>query len=166
MSRLGHSVDRLILSLSYAGAALGVVSVVAMTLLVFLNVVLRQFLSRPFLFVEEYTSYLYMVIVYMGFAYATRVDAHITVDFVAKRLPRRVRNGLEVMNSSLALIAFGVYFWYLWRYLGDSIRGGWKAETIFETPLWIPVTIMMIGLVVFCLEIAARIVKQCAALRR
>ena len=158
MEKVGRFLDRFITYLGYIGAAMGCVSILIMVVMISLSVALRYLFSKPFLFVDEFSGYLLVVVVYMGFAYS--VDAHITVDLVAKRLPKKVRAALEVVTLLASLFLIGVFFRFAWAYFLDTMRSHWRAATVYETPLWIPQVFLWVGLIFFGLAIATRVVRK------
>lgn len=82
------------------------------------------------------------------------------MDMVYRRLTKRVRDGLDVVTSLLILVVVAVYFRYCLDLFIKSVEGDWKAIGILETPLWIPETVLVIGLPVLGLEVASRAVKK------
>ncbi len=162
MGKVARSLDRYIALLGYIGAAMGVVSVIIIAFLTTLSVILRYFFNRPIPFADEYSSYLFMLIIYMGLAYAGRTEAHINVDAVIKRLSRRARAALGMATSLASLVVVGVYFWYAFKLFITSIVEKRVSETAMNTPLWIPQIFLWVGLMFFGFEIVARIVKKWA----
>ena len=160
MVRVGRVLDKFIAYLGYLGAAVGVASIIGMTLMVTLNVFLRFFFNKPQIFVEEFSAYLFIAVMYLGLAHTARVGAHINVELVVRLLPRRVRDGLEVLTSIAALALMIIFFRYAWSLFENSLRVGKRSDFVLQTPLWIPQSFIVLGLVLFCLAIAARIVQR------
>lgn len=166
MQKAGRFLDKSIAYLVYGGAAMGVASILILISMTFLNVMLRYFFRAPLFFAVEYSAYLFAVVVYMGFAYAMRTEAHVRVDLVSRLLPRRIREGLEVVYPLLALGLIGIYFYYSWDLFVTSLEKHARARTIVETPLWIPQMFLWMGLTLFGLELVARVVKKFIFLQR
>ena len=165
MRKVGLFLDRNTVYLGYLGAAMGVVSLIIMMLMITLGVILRYFFNNPLTFVDEYGGYLLVVMVYMGLAYTMRAEAHINVDFVIRRLPRRARGSLEVVGGLLGLIIIGIYFWYCWNLFVSSLQAHWMSMS-GRTPLWVPHIFLVIGLPLFGLELAVRTVKKSIGLQK
>jgi TRAP-type C4-dicarboxylate transport system permease small subunit len=166
MKKLGIFLDNIIACLGYAGAAAGAISIISMILIINLNVFLRQFFNKPLFFVEEYSGYFLVVLVYMGLAFTAREGGHINVDIVVRRLSKRTRDGLEIGTLAVSIATMGVYFWFAWDLFMESLRVGARAITIMSTPLWIPRSFLWIGLSFLILEIVALIVKKFIDFRR
>lgn len=161
MAKVGRFLDRLIAYLGYLGAAAGAASIVIMVIIVTVNVFLRQVFNKPLLFTEEYCGYLLVLAVYMGLAYTTRVGAHIKVELITSKLPKRAKDGLEVITLLPALVLIGIMFWYGWDLFMVNLRGGYRASTFYATPLWIPFIPMWVGLIFFGLAVVALMVRKC-----
>ena len=70
-----------------------VVSSIAMTAIVFIQVVMRYVFKSAFPWAEEIARYLFIWIIYLGISYSCRTRRHVRVTFVINRLnetPRRV----------------------------------------------------------------------------
>ncbi len=166
MVKQGRCLDKIIAYLGYGGAAVGVVSILIVMSMIFLSVMLRYFFKVRLLFTTEYSGYLFAVVVYMGLAYAMRVEAHVNVDLISRRLPRRIRESLEVAYPLLALGLMSIYLYYAWGLFRESVEMRLLAPTVTETPLWIPYMFLWLGLTLFCLELIARATKKFIAFQR
>lgn len=152
--------DRSVTYLVYLGASIAGASLLIVMLMISLNVCLRYFFNKPILVTYEYSTYLFIAIVYFGFAYTTRREAHISVDMVVKRLPKRARNGLEVLTSLVALGLMSVYLWFAWDIFRTSVAKGYRAMSVTQTPEWIPQSILVVGLAFLIIEIVALIARK------
>jgi C4-dicarboxylate transporter DctQ subunit len=146
---------------------------VAMTLLVFMDVVMRFGFGTGFLWSQELTLYLSAWFVLFGISYGLKVGAHIGVDAVVKLLPtgaQRIASSLAVI---LCLVYCGLFFYGSWVYLQKMFQLGigmediklpmwfahiWSEETLQAwridpedplIPLWISQSILLIGLSLF-----------------
>ena len=91
MYRLG----RWLSGLTSATTLLGGVAIALMMLHITADVVLRYLFSAPLPGTITYVSNYYMIIAtFVPLAYAEKLDAHITVEVVAERLPRRIQRHL------------------------------------------------------------------------
>jgi TRAP-type C4-dicarboxylate transport system permease small subunit len=160
LGKIGRILDRLIVKMSNVGAAIGVVVIIIMIFLVTLSVLLRYIFMIGLPFTTEYSEYLLLILVYMGLAYTTIKEKHITVDFVVKRLSKKVRSGLEIATTFLAMTMVVIYFWYVWRFWIKNVESGATAPSKTVTPLWIPQIFMWVGLGIFTLAIAASVAHK------
>lgn len=119
---------------------------VTMTLLVFVEVVMRFGFSSGFLWAQELTLYLSAWFVLFGVSYGLKVGAHIGVDAFIKTLPplgQRILSGLAVI---LALAYCGFFIYGSWIYLNKMRKIHIELEDL-PVELWIAQSILVIGLV-------------------
>lgn len=90
------------------------VSVAVMAILVFLNVIARYAFNSPLAFSDEVSSYLFILMSFMGTAIAARRKAHLGLSIVTDRLSPRGRKilGMVMYGFSalfcLLIVIFGV----------------------------------------------------------
>ncbi len=125
---------------------------VAMTLLVFVEVVMRFVFNSGFLWAQELTLHLSAWFVLFGISYGLKVGAHIGVDaFVQKLpdLPHRIVSGIAVV---LSLVYCGLFLYGSWVYLAKMKKIGIELEDI-PIQVWIAHSILIIGLGFFSLRL-------------
>ena len=164
MEKLLSPLDRVASYLSRASAAAASVSLFLMTWMIIINVSMRLIFNAPVAFVEEYSGFIYVFMIFMGFGWATRTDSHIDVSLVYDKLPRRTQDVMNVITSLLSLIVVGVYLFFGFDVFIDSIRTH-EVSIITYTPFWIPKAAMCLGLLFFLLEVAVRVMKCISVLK-
>lgn len=118
---------------------------VSMTLLVFIEVVLRFGFGDGFLWGQELTLHISAWFVLFGASYGLKVGSHIGVDAFVKMLPpllHRVASGIAVIGS---LIYCGLFLYGSWIYLKKMKLIGIELEDL-PVPAWIAHSILIIGL--------------------
>jgi len=150
---------------------------VAMTLLVFLDVVMRFGFGTGLLWSQELTLYLSAWFVLFGISYGLKVGAHIGVDAVVKLLPSHAQRIASSLAVILCLVYCGLFFYGAWIYLQKMYQLGigmedlsvplwfahlWSEETLEAwkidpedplIPLWISQSILLIGLSLFSIRL-------------
>ncbi len=96
-----------------------VVGMTVMSLLVFLNVVLRYGFSSGIPFSVEVSRVLLVWIIFLGASVALAKGAHISVDALVARLPQKAR-------FTCFLVSYGLMLWCCWL-LG---KGSWSLTLI------------------------------------
>ena len=110
------------------------IALVAWVFLITAYILGRALFNVPWLFVEEFTEFWLIVIGYFAIAYALMWGRHVAVDFVTTWLPDRVRRGLRVATSLLAL---PIVMYLIWRAIEWFIKG---------YPFWPFYLVVVIGL--------------------
>ena len=93
-----------------------------MTLLTFLQVVLRYVFNTGILWSLEATVYAFAALVVFGMSYGVRTQSHIAVDLVVSRLPPKLRHAAALLAVAFCLKLF-LYILFLflrqiWGILG------------------------------------------------
>jgi len=150
---------------------------VAMTLLVFTDVVMRFGFGTGLIWSQELTLYLSAWFVLFGISYGLKVGAHIGVDAVVKLLPSHIQRVASSLAVILCLVYCGLFFYGAWIYLQKMYQLGigmedlsvplwfahlWSEETLEAwkidpedplIPLWISQSILLIGLSLFSIRL-------------
>lgn len=96
-----------------------VIGMAAMSLLVFSNVVLRYGFSSGIAFSVEVSRVIFVWIIFLGSAVALARGAHLSVDTLVARLPRKVR-------FACFLVSYGLMLWCCWL----LASGSWSLTLI------------------------------------
>ena len=125
----------------------GIISLllVSMTLLVFLEVVMRFVFNSGFMWAQELTLHISAWFVLFGASYGLKVGAHIGVDAFIKTLPvmgQRVLSSIAVLFS---LVYCGLFIYGSWIYLSKMKKIHMELEDL-PVETWIAHSILIIGL--------------------
>jgi C4-dicarboxylate transporter DctQ subunit len=123
-----------------------VVALACMTLLTFVQVVLRYVFGTGLVWSLEFVSYLFAWLVLIGMSYGVRTQAHIAVDLVTSRLPLRVARGVAFLALVLSmgyclLMAYGSVI-----FIDRLMTLGTDAHDI-PLPRWLLTSVMPFGFV-------------------
>ena len=133
-------------------------------LLVFVEVIVRKVFLLSLEGADELSGYAFAIASTWALSFALLARAHIRIDVAYVQLPPRVRAILDVV----ALMSLGLFAAVMTRYAWDTfaftIQFSTHANTPLETPLWIPQSLWLAGLVFFLVTLALQIVRSLAAL--
>lgn len=152
---------------------------VFMTLLVFLDVVMRFGFGTGFLWTQELTLYTSAWFVLFGISYGLKVGAHIGVDAVLKLFPPKGRRFLSALAVLLCICYCILFLYGSWVYLykvytigitvddlrfpmwlvnalPESIIHSWQIDMEDPLlPLWLPQSILLFGMLLFAIRLLA-----------
>ena len=152
--RSGDTVDRLIVGLAKLSMAVAAFGVLAMCLLVTGAVVVRYVFDWPVVWVPEIVGYLMVALVFLALGETMLADRHIKIDLVVGRLPRRVRDALELLTLTLSIGVAGFFAWHGINTMLRSLDYGRRdAFGALNLPLWIPQVALPIGLSILTLVV-------------
>ncbi|WP_233153004.1 TRAP transporter small permease [Motiliproteus sp. MSK22-1] len=119
---------------------------VAMTLLVFAEVVARFGFGAGIHWAQEVTLIISAWFVLFGASYGVKVGCHIGVDVFVKMLPRGVHRGVTVIAILLCLFYCGLFLYGSWIYLSKLHLIGIELEDL-PIPVWMTTSILFIGFI-------------------
>lgn len=125
---------------------------VTMTLLVFVEVVMRFVFNSGFLWAQELTLHISAWFVLFGISYGLKVGAHIGVDAFIKLLSPTAQRILSSVAVLCSLAYCGLFIYGSWIYLSKMKKIQIELEDI-PIELWIAHSILVIGLVFFSIRL-------------
>jgi TRAP-type C4-dicarboxylate transport system permease small subunit len=139
---------------------------VAFSLLTCLEIVLRRGFGTSLQAVDEIGAYSLAIVSALAFSQALLKKGHTRVDFLLGALPLWLRAPLHAIAYALlaAAAAFGAYRG--WFVLSESIEFDSHANTPLRTPLWIPQSAWLAGMLLFACTSAALALHALALLFR
>ena len=125
----------------------------AMTLLTFLQVVLRYVFASGLLWALETTTYLFGWLVLIGISYGVRQRAHIGIDALVQTMPPKARRYVGLFVVAAALLYAALMFYGGWVYIDKLHTLGVDAEDI-PIPRWILALCLPIGFALLGVRLA------------
>jgi len=116
-----------------------------MTLLTFVQVVLREF-GTGWVWSLEATTYTFAWLVLIGMSYGVRTKSHIAVDLVARKLPSPARRIMALAGVGLCLVYCGFMFYGGSVFVDRLMALGNNARDI-PLPRWVLTAIMPVAFV-------------------
>ncbi len=126
---------------------------VALTGLVFLEVVLRFGFDTGFLWAQEVSLYLGAWFILIGASYALREGAHIAVDAAVNLLDRPLKRLMAAAAVALSLLYCGILMAAAWSYLDRLFRLGIEMEDV-PIPRWLGQSCLFLGFALLALRLA------------
>ena len=124
----------------------------SMTLLVFVEVVLRFGFGVGFMWGEELTLHISAWMVLFGASYGVKVGSHIGVDALVKLLPPKMQRLVSSIAVICCLIYCGLFIKGAWVYLKMTHMIGIEMEDL-PIPKWIAHSIILIGMVLLVVRL-------------
>ena len=119
---------------------------------VILEVLMRHFLNKPSVWVQEYNEYILLYIPFLAGAWLLRLKGHVSVDIINNFLGRK---STYVLNAIVALI--GIVVMTTLVYFGtlatvDAFERNVKSTTALKTPQVYVYIIIPLGSILLLLE--------------
>lgn len=123
-----------------------------MTLLVFVEVVLRFGFNVGIMWAQELTLLLSGWMVMFGVSYGIKVGSHIGVDALVKLFPAHVRRTVGIVAILLCLAYCGLFLFGSWVFLGKLIKIGIHLHDI-PIPKWVAYSILFVGMAMLAVRL-------------
>lgn len=124
----------------------------SMTLLVFVEVVMRFGFGKGMMWAQELTLHLSAWMVLFGVSYGIKVGSHIGVDALVKILPSKIRKVVSGIAISACLFYCGLFTYGSWVYLAKMYKIGIELDDM-PIPKWVAHSILLIGMVLMAIRL-------------
>jgi TRAP-type C4-dicarboxylate transport system permease small subunit len=140
-------------------------ALVALLVTVGVDIVTRWVFNFSFEVSDEVGAYMLVAIAFLSLPVSHIHGAFHRVEFVQARLSRRARLISRLGFDLLALVVCAIFVWQFMGLVRSSWRFGDHAPTFLETPLWIPRSLLVIGMAALCLSLLRSLAADLARLR-
>lgn len=128
------------------------------------DVIFRKIFNTPLGSSDELSGYVFAISISWALSYATLDRANIRIDAIYQVLPTRIAAILDW----IALVGLSFFIIKLTQYAIGVAGVSWKnqstANTILGTPLWIPHSLWVLGLLWFGLVLTLMLLRSSIAL--
>jgi TRAP-type C4-dicarboxylate transport system permease small subunit len=156
IERIGKWIDKL----SDYGAYLSSVFMIFIVALILFEIFLRTFFHTSTLISDEFSAYFFVSVVMLGLSYTFKENGHIRITLVLSRLSKKTEKVFDIITSCIALVLTSFMFYHSLRMVIDTYKLDMRADSIAETPLFIPEIALPIGFFLFMLQILFKIIGR------
>ena len=128
-------------------------ALVAMILLIGTEAIVRNVFGASLQITDEVCGYLLVAVTFLSMSVSEAHGAFHRVELIQARLGRAARIRLQMAFDLCALLASALVAWQVSRLAFNAWRAEDVAPTPLQTPLWIPQSVMGIGMMLLCLAL-------------
>jgi TRAP-type C4-dicarboxylate transport system permease small subunit len=156
-------------ALAFVNTAIVVLSSVALVIAAIVlsySVASRYFLHFSTDWQDELSVFLIVGAVFMSSAAIQARRGHIGIEAIIGLLPPRV-NRVRQLAVDIASFAFCAFFsWKSWLLLDEAVVENFHSGSTWAPPLWIPYSLMTVGMTLLSLQLLVQIAAQLMPGRR
>lgn len=152
---MGERLIRLGEGLSSWGAFLSAISLGLLVALTLAEILARALFGMSLLITSEYGGYLLLISVSLGYGATLRDDSLIRITMVRGAVGPAWRKRLDLMACLMAAAICVYGLWFSVRMVMDHKELDILADSIAETPLWIPQLAVPLGFILLLLQLAS-----------
>lgn len=142
-------------AISRAAAVVSALAVAYMLGHIALEIVLRTVFATSTFVLDEFVGYAVFIAVIFSLGYVLEHGDLIRVALVIERLPRRAQDLLTALAAGLSGAGALGLAWMFWLRAARAFSRGTVSTSIAAVPTWIPQGLMLLGLLVFALQLFA-----------
>ena len=136
------------------------VSALLLSILVIVELVFeRYFFQRAITWQNELVTMLLVASTFIGSAYVLSEKAHVSMEWIYDFLSKKNIIKLKIFTSLLSLIFFLMLFYYGYLITEEAFIKNYTTGSIWDPPLWVPYSSMLIGALLMILQYIAEIIK-------
>ena len=135
------------------------IGVYGLTIVVFVDVVLRYFFSKSIFIADELSIYFMIYVAFIGAAMTMKKGAHIKVDLLHKHLSKKGRLWLDTVTMLVGTIICFIMTYQSALWVRYTYKTNFISPSILETPMWIPMSCVPIGLFLWSLQYVVESIK-------
>lgn len=156
-----HIVD----ALSRAAGAIATLLLAGAVLVVCQMIFVRYVLNGSTIWQTEFVIFSIVAATFIGSPYVLLHRGHVRVDLLPDALTGRRRLALEIVAGLLSIAFCALLAWAGWHHFYEAASRGWRTETVWALPLWIPLLPLPLGFGLLCLQYVAELLKLAKAPR-
>ena len=131
--------------------------IIFLIIIVCCEVALRYFFNRPTTWVTEFGAYIMLWAPFLVAAYVLRAGKHVTMDMLLQSLGSRAQRILNLMTSSLAVIACVLITFFGIRVVVELYQTGERTETYLMLTKWPLMAIIPLSTFFLLIELLRRL---------
>nr|WP_312884230.1 TRAP transporter small permease [Clostridium psychrophilum] len=145
--------------------AICVVLISLMTILVFVQVIMRYVMGNSLVWSEELARYLFIWLIYIGISYGAKIMKHIKIDASLKLFPLKIRPVTVIVGDTLFLV-FSLFITFsAFLVVQKEITLG-QTSPAMQLPMWIIYAAPMIGFALTSIRQVQTIIYRVHKLRK
>lgn len=152
-------VTRIIEAISTVTGWLAGVGVYGLTITIFIDVVLRTFFRTSIFVADELSIYFMIYVSFIGAAMTMKAGAHIKVDLLYKLLSKKARLWMDAVTMILGTIICFIVTYQCVNWVRYTYTTNFISPSTLETPMWIPMSVIPIGLFLWSLQYMVEAIK-------
>lgn len=126
-------------------------SIALLAVLITVDIVGRDFLGKSVQGTDEIGGYVLAFVGSLGMALTLMRRGHPRIDLFFRFFPEIVRDTLNAL-AQITIMGFAIFMaWQAWGELEKTLRFGAITNTPLQTPLWVPQSVWLAGMVFFAL---------------
>jgi TRAP-type C4-dicarboxylate transport system permease small subunit len=148
---------RIVSALSRIAGWISIGLMIAAALVVTEMVVIRYALRASTVWQTEFVTFALVAATFLGSPYVLLEKGHVAVDVLPLAAGPRGRVIMAIIAGLIGITFCALLAWSASHYFIEAWSNGWRTETVWALPLWIPILPMPLGVGLLVLQYIAEI---------
>ncbi len=135
-----------------------IVIVLAMVILSFLQVILRNVFAQGIIWGDTFLRHLVLWVGFIGASLATREDKHINIDVLGRLLKGKAQHINQMVINFFSMFIAGYLGWASWRFVMMEKKFG--SELLSGLPVWYFQIIIPVGFALMALRFLFSLIEN------
>lgn len=135
-----------------------------MSIIIFIQVVMRYVFHSSLTWSEELARYLFVWLVYFSVAYTAKKEAHIRIDAAINVYPKKARPYVEIISETIVLV-FAVFIAITSVTVFQKISASGQVSPALQVPMQFIYAAPLVGFVLTAIRQVQCIARKIKALR-
>jgi TRAP-type C4-dicarboxylate transport system permease small subunit len=153
-------VERIIAAVNQLIVIVSSVALLGASLVLTYSVVVRYFLKFSTDWQDEMSVFLIIGAVFMSAAAIQARRGHVAIEAIVGLLSPRVNRVRQIAVDIASFVFCGFFAWKSWILLDEAIVDNFHSGSTWGPPLWIPYSLMTIGMTLLGLQLLLQIVNE------
>jgi len=162
----GGWAGRTLASINYAIVLLSSIALVIASFVLTYSVASRYFLHFSTDWQDELSVFLIVGAVFMSSASIQERRGHVAIEAIVGLLPARVNHIRQIVVDGASFVFCAFFAWKSWLLLAEAWTENFHSDSTWAPPLWIPYSLMTVGMTLLSLQLLMQIVLALAPRRR
>jgi len=124
------------------------------------SVIVRYFLKISTDWQDEMSVFLIVGAVFMSAAAIQAGRGHVAIEAIIALLPARVNRARQMLVDAASFLFCAYFAWKSWLLLVEAWTEGFRSGSTWAPPLWIPYSLMTVGMMLLSLQILLQLVAE------
>jgi TRAP-type C4-dicarboxylate transport system permease small subunit len=152
--------DRILARINIVVVRLSSVALVVAGFVLTYSVIVRYFLKISTDWQDEMSVFLIVGAVFMSAAAIQAGRGHVAIEAIIGLLPPHVNMARQILVDAASFIFCAYFAWKSWLLLREAWLEGFHSGSTWAPPLWIPYSLMTIGMMLLSLQILLQVVHE------
>ena len=154
--------DRMLAAINTIVVRLSSIALVVAAFVLTYSVIVRYFLKISTDWQDEMSVFLIVGAVFMSAAAIQAGRGHVAIEAIIALLPPHVNMARQILVDAASFLFCAYFAWKSWLLLLEAWTEGFRSGSTWAPPLWIPYSLMTIGMVLLSLQILLQLVAEVA----